>query len=199
MQRKNSSLYLGLKISETRKSKGLSQEALAEVANISLSTIQRIEKGKVVPRPYTLKILADTLELDMFDLSPSDTDESNLDAKIASLKKISIAALLVIFVPLINILLPLLVWKMNKEFRSKNDSAGKIISFQLLWSILTFIAFMTTIFLHNLISGNAGDGLYFGMIVYVIFIVSNILLTVKTIAQLNKGEMNILSFVPNLF
>lgn len=56
---------IGNKISETRKQKGWSQEALAEASSISLSTIQRIERGNVTPRPFTLKTLADCLEIDL--------------------------------------------------------------------------------------------------------------------------------------
>ena len=54
---------LGKKIIEARKKLSLTQEALAEKSNISLSTIQRIEKGMVKPRPFTLTTLAETLEL----------------------------------------------------------------------------------------------------------------------------------------
>ncbi|MBL4642156.1 MAG: helix-turn-helix domain-containing protein [Flavobacteriaceae bacterium] len=42
MQNENSSL--GIIINDSRKKLGLSQEALAEKADVSLSTIQRIEK-----------------------------------------------------------------------------------------------------------------------------------------------------------
>ncbi len=60
MQNDNSSL--GNKIGDSRKKLGLSQDALAEKANVSLSTIQRIEKGTVTPRPFTVKILAESID-----------------------------------------------------------------------------------------------------------------------------------------
>lgn len=50
MSSEKTSVLIGTKISETRKAMGLSQEALAEEAKISLSTIQRIEKGLVSPK-----------------------------------------------------------------------------------------------------------------------------------------------------
>ena len=40
---------------EVRKSKGLTQTEVADLCNISLRTIQRIEAGKVTPRAYTIK------------------------------------------------------------------------------------------------------------------------------------------------
>ncbi|MCV9387328.1 helix-turn-helix domain-containing protein [Reichenbachiella ulvae] len=52
---------LGKKISSLRKEQGLTQEELVERCNISVRTIQRIENGEVTPRPYTVKLLLETL------------------------------------------------------------------------------------------------------------------------------------------
>ena len=59
---------LGKKISEARKHNSLSQEALDESTNISISTVQRIENGHVKPRAFTLKTITDTLGLSLQDL-----------------------------------------------------------------------------------------------------------------------------------
>lgn len=56
---------LGQKISELRKSKGLTQEELVEQCNISVRTIQRIEAGEVTPRSYTIKIILSALDYDL--------------------------------------------------------------------------------------------------------------------------------------
>ena len=45
---------IGKKISETRKSKGLTQEELAELSKVNLRTIQRIENNESEPRGKTL-------------------------------------------------------------------------------------------------------------------------------------------------
>ncbi len=45
---------LGLKVSELRQQKALTQEQLAERCEVSARTIQRIESGEVDPRAYTL-------------------------------------------------------------------------------------------------------------------------------------------------
>ena len=55
---------LGIKIVELRKQKGLTQEDLAAECNLNVRSIQRIEKGEVVPRDYTLNILSNVLEFD---------------------------------------------------------------------------------------------------------------------------------------
>jgi DNA-binding XRE family transcriptional regulator len=41
---------LGLKVAELRQQKGLTQEKLAEMCEVSSRTIQRIESGEVDPR-----------------------------------------------------------------------------------------------------------------------------------------------------
>jgi len=56
---------LGIKISELRKSKGLTQEELVEKCNISVRTIQRIEAGEVTPRSYTIKTILSALDCDL--------------------------------------------------------------------------------------------------------------------------------------
>jgi len=60
---------LGQKISELRKSKGLTQEELVEQCNISVRTIQRIEAGDVTPRSYTIKTILSALDYDIEQIS----------------------------------------------------------------------------------------------------------------------------------
>lgn len=56
--------YLGQKIAELRKSKGLTQENLVERSKISVRTIQRIENGEANPRNYTIEKILSALESD---------------------------------------------------------------------------------------------------------------------------------------
>jgi transcriptional regulator with XRE-family HTH domain len=51
------------RIVEARKSKGLSQEDLAELAKVNLRTIQRIENNENEPRGKTLNLVYDALEI----------------------------------------------------------------------------------------------------------------------------------------
>jgi len=57
---------LGLKISELRQSKGLTQEELVKRCNLSVRTLQRIEAGEVEPRGYTLKLISEALGYNFF-------------------------------------------------------------------------------------------------------------------------------------
>ncbi len=64
---------LGLKISELRKLKGLTQEELVEQCNISVRTIQRIEAGEVTPRSYTIKTILSALDYDLSQIQTTDS------------------------------------------------------------------------------------------------------------------------------
>ncbi|MDY8136975.1 helix-turn-helix transcriptional regulator [Aquimarina sp. 2201CG5-10] len=64
---------LGQKISELRKSKGLTQEELVEQCNISVRTIQRIEAGEVTPRSYTIKTILSALDYDLERIHTEDS------------------------------------------------------------------------------------------------------------------------------
>lgn len=59
-------------LAELRKEKGMTQEELANATGISLRTIQRIESGKVKPRAYSLKKMAQALNVQFNDLYQSD-------------------------------------------------------------------------------------------------------------------------------
>ena len=50
-------------ISNTRKSKQLTQEELADLSKVNLRTIQRIENSENIPRGNTLKLICDALDL----------------------------------------------------------------------------------------------------------------------------------------
>jgi transcriptional regulator with XRE-family HTH domain len=49
-------------VKEGRTAKGYTQKELAELSNISIRSIQRIENGEILPRNYTIKTLAGILE-----------------------------------------------------------------------------------------------------------------------------------------
>ena len=50
-------------VREARITKGYTQQQLSDLAGISLRSVQRIENGEVIPRAYTLRILAEKLGL----------------------------------------------------------------------------------------------------------------------------------------
>ncbi|MFD0990976.1 helix-turn-helix domain-containing protein [Mariniflexile jejuense] len=92
---------IGNKILEIRKSKGLTQEELAELSKVNLRTIQRIENNKNEPRGNTLNLICDVLEI----------DSNYLINKIEQNKGEFIGSLIVngIFLVLLNLFLMLII------------------------------------------------------------------------------------------
>jgi transcriptional regulator with XRE-family HTH domain len=90
-------------IKEARLAKGYTQVQLSEMTGISLRSVQRIENAEVVPRSYTLQILAAALGLivpiqEKPDLSLVETEkilpvekQHQLEVNVMILKKIIIA------------------------------------------------------------------------------------------------------------
>ncbi|MCT4647615.1 MAG: helix-turn-helix domain-containing protein [Carboxylicivirga sp.] len=58
---------LGKKISELRLAKGLTQSELAKKCQLSLRTIQRIEAAEVMPRSYTIKLIFENLDYEIYN------------------------------------------------------------------------------------------------------------------------------------
>lgn len=88
---------IGQKILETRKSKQLTQEELADLSKVNLRTIQRIENNINVPRGNTLKLICDALELNTADLliNSERKEVNNLGSKVVN----------ILFLILLNLLL----------------------------------------------------------------------------------------------
>ncbi len=116
---------LGLKVTELRQQKGLTQEQLAEHCEVSARTIQRIEGGEVDPRTFTLNTLGDVLG---FDFNAGDLENETF------------WLVLLHFSCTINIvLIPLLLWSWLKEKSYKIDQHGRdVLNFQITMTILMF-------------------------------------------------------------
>lgn len=65
---------LGIRIHEIRNKKGITQKELAELCNIDIRTLQRIEAGDVTPRHSTLGFIASALscEVSVFNGDPEN-------------------------------------------------------------------------------------------------------------------------------
>ncbi|MFD2561462.1 helix-turn-helix domain-containing protein [Aquimarina rubra] len=187
------------KVKEARVAKGLSQEALAEMSNISLRTIQRIEKGIVTPRLYTLQTLAEKLDVDVSDFTTDESNVQDVSKEISVLKIMNLSILVTLMIPLGNIIFPFIIWKVSKRLKDLRHIGGKIISFQIIWTIITLLFFFIAVFFTNLITGNAGNGFYSASIAYILCLGFNIVILSKSTIQLNKEYTKVLPSVPNFF
>jgi uncharacterized Tic20 family protein len=118
---------LGLKVAELRQQKGLTQERLAELCEVSLRTIQRIESGEVDPRAYTLHCLGDALE---FDFGEDNTEHQRL--WLAALHLSSIFCI---------VLIPLVLWSWKRNQSYEVDQQGRqVLNFQITMTLVIVAA-----------------------------------------------------------
>jgi len=135
------------KIRSLRKSKGLSQEMLAESAGINLRTLQRIETGNAIPRGETLRLIAKALEIPVEDLSDSMAPADKVEDK-GFLKLMNLSTLSFWFIPFGNILVPLAFWIFRKDtINGVRDLGKRIFIFQVIWSLITYGPIMALMFI----------------------------------------------------
>ena len=193
-------MNLGEKISLQRKNKGFSQELLAENCGISLRTIQRIENNKSKPRPYTLKVIAAALNMQIDHLEQNANTELANDYYLSKINLINSSALLGVLIPLLNIIAPVLFWWLNKENPLVNEKGRKVISFQIIWFLFSLLILFITHFLHYKITGQFISGrVPIVIAVYIVLLLINVFFIIKNSIRLKKENSEIYPFFPNLF
>ena len=100
MLRTQSLMYkLGVKIRTLRKVAGLTQEQLAEAANVSTNFIGYVERGQRALSIKTLERIAQALDVtpkDMFEFTAGNVDEVHYEELLAELRKCTEADLRVL-------------------------------------------------------------------------------------------------------
>ena len=118
---------LGLKVSELRQRKGMTQEQLSESCEVSSRTIQRIENGEVDPRTHTIQCLSEALDFDF--------GEQNTSNEIFWLSILHLSSM--ICIPII----PLLLWSWKKNQSYEIDQHGRVVlNFQITMALSLFAA-----------------------------------------------------------
>ena len=125
----------GKLIKNLRIKKGLTQEELADLTELSARTIQRIENGEVDPRAYTLQMLAKALDVDFSLFVDNETVENNETQKVINNNWLGLIHLSGIF-PLI--FPTVIIWNLKKdEIKGITDHYRAVINFQLgIWVII---------------------------------------------------------------
>ena len=143
------------KIRELRTAKGMTQEELAVATGISLRTIQRIEQGKVVPRAFSLKKIAEALGINISEFYQHDeTPKTDLnsfltrfDKKIFSKVFYSIWSSLLFLLLLLNISSQFVrPYFLNSEPFFKND-------LQILHSLISIACLIALLLIYSLYQG----------------------------------------------
>ena len=195
-------VYLHKTFKDARLRKGLSQEALSEETNISLRTIQRIEKGDVKPRLYTMKVLCEGLDIDLANIHienkvEATANEADFDVKL--IKKMNRVILMTMYIPFLSVLASLFLKPSANATKELKQSFGKLLSFQFLWSIITIVLFFASIMLNNMITRDAGNALFVSSLTYMLCIIANITVLSLNSIEIEKGNRQALIAVPNFF
>ena len=128
---------LAQKIKDLRNRKGLSQEQLADAAQINLRTVQRIEAGETEPRGDTLARIANALNIKPDELIDWTEQEDRGFLAVLNLSALSFFAF-----PLLGIIVPLALWILKKDKIRNSDKIGKrLLNFQISWCIVLFLGY----------------------------------------------------------
>ncbi|CAI8762904.1 helix-turn-helix domain-containing protein [Chryseobacterium sp. IT-36CA2] len=178
------------KLKTIREQKNLTQEELSEKSKISVRTIQRIESG-TEPKGHTLRTLAQTLEIEEFELlqtplpiiNEPDEVETKVEEPIpipvnyAYIKIINLSSLIFILLPPLNILVPLLLMFIMKQ---RNALVKQIISVQMIWTVMAPIIFIMGIFLKL--------GRPFTLILMILIVLSNVFIIIRNAAEIDRNK-----------
>ena len=151
-------MFSAARILAIRKSKGLSQEVLAEQSGVSLRTIQRVEQGDTVPRGYTLQALAAALDVPLEAFRPEPeaaapaaetaaplptTAVPTMHPDSQFLQLLNLSALSFLVLPLLNLVVPWLLWRKHRhEVEHAAEIGRRVLGFQILWQVGCFLAYL---------------------------------------------------------
>lgn len=176
------------KLKLIREKQNLTQEELSEKSGISVRTIQRIESG-ITPKGYTLKALSNALKISekvllneqpKIELSQKETITISVkqnEIDFSKIKLINLSSIIFVVLPPLNILVPLILSSVLKQ---KNNLTKKIVSLQILWTILAPIIFMLGIFLKL--------GHSFTIVLLILIVLSNVFLILSNLAEIDKNK-----------
>lgn len=129
---------LSKKIKGLRLAKAYSQEQLANNSGLSLRTVQRIENGETEPRGDTLVRLAKSL-----GVTPNELIDWTEVQDHQYLMVMNLSAFSFLVVPLLGIIIPLILWILQKDKIRNVDAVGKeILNFQITFCMASFLFFI---------------------------------------------------------
>lgn len=136
----------GKLIKELRIKKGMTQEELADLTELSARTIQRIENLEVDPRAYTLQMIAKALNVDISLFTETDSEEyieTNKENERIWFALIHLSGLFLLIFPTV------LIWyKKKDEIKGITDHYRDVINFQMSnWLIFMLPGIMAFLFI----------------------------------------------------
>ena len=151
---------IGEKILDARRSKGLTQEDLAELSKMNLRTIQRIENNECLPRGKTLLSIYQALGIKNDDFKDILGQEENKTTESMILK--------IIFLVVVNVILMLIIGYLTLDSNANFNS--RIGAYLLSFFIPLFIIYRTPDFTGMERLLKYGSGLILYLIIALIFV-----------------------------
>jgi transcriptional regulator with XRE-family HTH domain len=205
-------MFSAARILAIRKSKGFSQELLAEQSGVSLRTIQRVEQGETVPRGHTIQALATALEvpLDALLMLPAPVTEPDVEPKYALapeylsslpappalpaspslpadpqlLQLLNLSALCLLVFPFLNLLVPYLLWRKHRHDTAHAAEVGRrVLGFQILWQVASFFSYLMVLLLQ------AAMFYYFGVMLKGVFLAVFVLTYLVNIVTVGYNQL----------
>lgn len=200
-------LFSAARIQAIRKSKGLSQELLAERSGVSLRTIQRVEQGETVPRGHTLHALATALGVSLEDFraepmpalpvaaaapAAASPEPGLLRSDPEFVQLLNLSALSLLVLPLLNIIVPLVLWRRGRHILHAAEVGRRVLGFQILWQLGCFLAYGLLLLAYQA-AGALQVQLWRGgfLVVFILSYLLNIATVVYYARQLRRGNLAI--------
>lgn len=146
------------RIAQARKQKGLTQEELSELCNITVRTVQRIENGDSRPRAFTLKAIATALDINWETLMAPDrhaqdnmepespATQPDQDAGRDFLQLLCLSCFSYLLIPFVHFLIPAsLLKKSNLQDPALIAWGKKLIRLQLYWQVCLHLLLFCTL------------------------------------------------------
>jgi transcriptional regulator with XRE-family HTH domain len=144
----------GKKIAAARKLKGLTQEELADLSQVTVRTIQRIEAGANTPQSFTLKAIAKALDVEyetlvQQEVPPAGTINPSADDLRHFMILFNFSCFTYIIIPWLHSLVPMAILKKRTGLSTDAVRYGRtIIRYQVYWVITLHLA-MLAVFGYN--------------------------------------------------
>lgn len=199
-------------IREFRELNHMTQQELADKAGVSIRTIQRIENGDSLGSAFVVKSICKALEIEVnnidfqqnstenkqnFYKGVSDQASPDKEAKsVSQLKLLNFSPALVLFLPLLNVVVPGVLYRVFYKRDLDISEAKKIVGFQVLWFLGTmFICLFVPALVQSFVGvlEYSGHPLFFWL--YLLSAFFNLLVILETAVRLNRAE-KILTYIP---
>jgi XRE family transcriptional regulator, regulator of sulfur utilization len=189
-------MSLSSRVSKERIRKGITQEELASLANVTVRTIQRIESGDSIPRMFTVKAIATALEIPYESLAqdvssiqlsgfkPDEKTAIDPEADQHFLQFFCLSCFSFLVIPYIHFLIP--SWYLKKSATQSipvKTFARKVIRQQTIWVIAFHLLLLLTL-VYNFIISEYGSRQYllsYLMIVLVMYFLNVMLIIVNLV------------------